>query len=129
LGQIEAIKERARRDTVTSSEMSSENEIDSAVFQKKKVNPHRAAKASHLLAQRIQEDERERLEALDEGNESDDSTLSSEFSGTADSASLLGEADDPLDSSPPTGLPNMPSAIAPFNTSPKKQQKAPTPAL
>src|SRR5262245_10705353 len=78
LGAVETIKERARRDTVTSSEMSSENELDSLTFQKRKVNPHKAAKASHLLSQRIQEDEKERrLEALDEGNESD-SSLSSE---------------------------------------------------
>jgi hypothetical protein len=126
LGAVETIKERARRDTVTSSEMSSENELDSTVFQKKKINPHRAAKNSHLLAQRIQEDERERLEALDEGDESD-SSMSSEFSGTADSASLLGEGDD-LESSPPTAMPNMPS-MTPFgHTSPKKP-KPPAPTL
>lgn len=128
LGTVDTIKERARRDTVTSSEMSSENELDSLTFQKKRINPHRAAKNSALLAQRIQEDEREaRLEALDEGNESD-SSLSSEFSGTADSASLLGEADD-LESSPPTDLPNMPTMTPFTQTSPKKQIKQPTPTL
>ncbi|KAF2465823.1 stress-activated map kinase-interacting protein-like protein [Lindgomyces ingoldianus] len=126
LGTVETIKERARRDTVTSSEMSSENEVDPVIFHRKKVNPHRAAKASHLLSQRIQEDERERLEALDEGNESD-STMSSEFSGTADTASLLGETG-PLDSSLATNLPNMP-ALTPFNTSPKKQNKQPMASL
>lgn len=129
LGAVETIKERARRDTVTSSEMSSENELDSLTFHKRKVNPHKAAKASHLLSQRIQEDEKERrLEALDEGHESD-SSLSSEFSGTADSGSLLGQGDDGLDSSPPTELPNMPT-MTPFNNvSPKKQKLQPTPTL
>ncbi|ORY05146.1 stress-activated map kinase interacting protein 1-domain-containing protein [Clohesyomyces aquaticus] len=127
LGAVETIKERARRDTVTSSEMSSENEVEPVIFQRKKVNPHRAAKASHLLSDRIQEDERERLEALDEGNESD-STMSSDFSGTAGTASLLGEADDVLDSSPSTNLRNMP-ALTPFNTSPKKQTRQPAPGL
>ena len=91
LGAVEAVKERARRDTVTSSEMSSENELDPVIFQRKKLNPHRAAKASHLLSQRIQEDDIEgeaHLEDPDQGAESDDSTLSSEFAGTADSNSL-----------------------------------------
>ena len=127
LGAVEAVKERARRDTVTSSEMSSENELDPVIFQRKKLNPHRAAKASHLLSQRIQEDDREgeaHLEDPDQGAESDDSTLSSEFAGTADSNSLLGEVADPLDSSPPTDLTNIPPAITLFNTSPKKAKQA-----
>ena len=130
LGTVDTIKERARRDTVTSSEMSSENELDNITFQKRKINPRRAAQNSALLAQRIKEDERETLEALDEGNESDasDDTLSSEFSGTADSGSLLGEGDD-LESSPPTDLPNMPT-LTPFaQSSPKKQSKQPAPTL
>ncbi|KAH7115066.1 stress-activated map kinase-interacting protein-like protein [Dendryphion nanum] len=125
LGTIESIKERARRDTITSSEMSSENEMDSLDFQKKKVNPHRAAKASHLLSERNREDEKARLEALDEGNESD-SSLSSEFSGTADSASLLGAGG--LESAS-VALPNIPT-LAPFaNTSPRKPLKQATPTL
>lgn len=125
LGAIETIKERARRDTVTSSEMSSENETDNLVFHKKKISSHRAAKNSHLLAQRIQQDERERLEALDEGNESG-SSMSSDFSGSADSASLLAEADD-LESSSGR-LQNLPSTT-PFTVpnSPKKpKQTIPT---
>jgi hypothetical protein len=128
LGAIETIKERARRDTVTSSEMSSENELDSITFQKKKVNPYRGARASHLLAQRIQEDERERLEALDEGNESD-SSMSSEFSGTTDNGSLMGAGGDALNSSPANALANM-STLTPFaHSSPRKPPKHPTPTL
>jgi hypothetical protein len=128
LGAIETIKERARRDTVTSSEMSSENELDSLTFQKKKVNPYRGARASHLLAQRIQEDERERLEALDEGNESD-SSMSSEFSGTTDNGSLMGAGGDALNSSPANALANM-STLTPFaHSSPRKLPKHPTPTL
>ncbi|OCK80787.1 hypothetical protein K432DRAFT_404393 [Lepidopterella palustris CBS 459.81] len=130
LGAVEAVKERARRDTVTSSEMSSENELDPVVFQRKKLNHHRAVGAGHLLSERIQEDDREGEAHLDhdDGAESDDSTLSSEFAGTADSTSLLGEVGDPLDSSPPTDLTNIPPAITPFNTSPKKPKQA-VPAL
>ncbi|KAF2277912.1 SIN1-domain-containing protein [Westerdykella ornata] len=120
LGTIETIKERARRDTVTSSEMSSDNELDNAMFQKKRVNPLRTAQGSHLLAQRISEDEREKLEALDEVHESD-SSLSSAFSGSPESLLAEGNA---LESSPPT------SQMPPFTqTSPKKQSKQPGPTL
>ncbi|KAF2001489.1 hypothetical protein P154DRAFT_463867 [Amniculicola lignicola CBS 123094] len=129
LGAVDTIKERARRDTVTSSEMSSENETDSFTFQKKRVNPHRVAKASHLLSQRIEEDEKERLEILDEGNESD-SSMSSEFSGSADSGSLLGTGD-PLGNSSPADIRNM-STVNPLfnNSSPKKtRQPLTTPML
>lgn len=118
---------RPRRDTITSSEMSSENEMDSLTFHKRRVNPRKAAKAHHLLSQRISEDEKETpLEILDEGNESD-SSLSSEFSGTADSNSFMGEGDDPLNSSPV--LPNIP-ALTPFaSNSPKKSKAHLTPTL
>ncbi|KAF2008675.1 stress-activated map kinase-interacting protein-like protein [Aaosphaeria arxii CBS 175.79] len=130
LGAVESIKERARRDTVTSSEMSSENEQDSFIFQKKRVNPHRIGKGSHILSDRNREDETERLEALHEGNESD-SSLSSEFSGTADSASLLGEGDG-LPSTPSAALPHVNAipGLTPFaNTSPRKAQKQVAPTL
>jgi hypothetical protein len=124
---VESVKQRSRGDTITSSEMSSDNELDSMAFQKRRVNPRRAVKANALLSQRIQEDDKERLDPLDEGNESD-STMSSEFSGTADSGSLLGRGDDPLDSSPTTQLTN--SAITSFNnSSPRKQKLHPTPTL
>ncbi|KAF2751511.1 stress-activated map kinase-interacting protein-like protein [Sporormia fimetaria CBS 119925] len=122
LGAIETIKERARRDTVTSSDMSSENELDNLNFPKKRINPKRAAKNSRLLAQRIQEDERERLEALHEGDESD-SSLSSEFSGTSGDASLLGE------STPPGRISNSPTMPQFAQTSPKKQSKQAVPTL
>jgi len=124
---VESVKQRSRGDTITSSEMSSDNELDSMSFQKRRVNGRRAVKANALLSQRIQEDDKERLDPLDEGNESD-STMSSEFSGTADSGSLLGHGDGPLDSSPTTQLTN--SAITSFNnSSPRKHKLHPTPTL
>ena len=117
---------RPRRDTITSSEMSSENEMDSLTFHKRRMNPRKAAKAHHLLSERISEDEKEDpLGAPDQGNESD-SSLSSEFSGTADSGSFMGEGGDPLDSSPPTDLPHMP-ALTPFASNSPKKAKAQMP--
>jgi len=130
LGAVDTVKERARRDTITSSDMSSENEMDSLTFHKRRANAHKAAKAAkanNLLSQRIHEDDKEHLEALDEGNESDSSL--SEFSGTADSGSLIGDGDDPLDSSPAPGLPNMPT-LTPFaSNSPKKPKPQLIPTL
>src|SRR6202035_4384131 len=46
---LEAVKERARRDTVTSSEMSSENEYDASAFQRQRDAAKNAAKASKAL--------------------------------------------------------------------------------
>jgi hypothetical protein len=129
-GSLGAIAEtgRPRRDTVTSSEMSSDNELDSLNFQKRKVNRRTAAKASHLLSQRISEDEQERrLEALDEEGDETDSSASSDFSGTAD-GSLMGEEGGPLDSSPTTALRNM-ATMTPFNNSPKKMKMHAAPTL
>jgi hypothetical protein len=131
LGTLETVRERSRRDTITSSEMSSENEFDNSAFRKRKINPRKAATNRQLLAQRIQDDEGEargtRLEALDEGDESD-SSMDSEFSGSADSGSLMGAGGDALDSSPPAALPNM-NALASFNMSPRKRRDPVQPTL
>lgn len=110
LGGVEAVKQRARRGTATSSDMSSENELDPALLKRKGVNPARAAKASNLLTQKHEEDERLTLRNPtttineDSGEESDRTDLSSEFGETADSESLL---DDIVASS----LSDMPPAL------------------
>jgi hypothetical protein len=84
---------RPRRDTTTtnaSSELSSENEFDSALFQRKPLSS-RKARASQLLTDRIQEEEREGDDIDDDGAESD-TTLSSAFIGSVDSGSILSRA-------------------------------------
>lgn len=91
------MKQRARRDTTTSSDMSSENELDPTVLRRKHVNPAKAAKSSNLLTQKHEEDERLNLRnpttTIDEdsGEESDRTDLSSEFAETADSGSILND--------------------------------------
>jgi hypothetical protein len=122
---------RPRRDTTTtttSSELSSENEFDSAFFQRKPLSSRRA-RASRLLSERIQEDEREGDQSLDEEVDPDDdsdSTLSSAFVGSVDSVSILGLqnhiGDSILSKLPELGRPGTPQ-----KTSPKKQRAAPTP--
>ena len=96
MGAVEAVKARARADTTTSSEMSSEPEVDPLTFERRKV----AAAARHIshanfLQDRANEDAR--LERQDTHDDSDadslGSGLSSEFGATADSTSLLGTAE------------------------------------
>jgi hypothetical protein len=105
---------RPRRDTTTtnaSSELSSENEFDSAFFQRKPIS--RKTRGSQLLAERIQEDEREDA-SLDEAEESD-TTLSSALVGSVDSGFML----ENLGSSLATKLPGLPRPSTP-RSSPRK---------
>lgn len=129
LGANDVFRGRPRKDTTTSSEFSSENELDASYFARKQVNPRKAAKASALLSERIQEDDREgedELGSIDEGGESD-STMSSDFEGTADSASILADAD-PLDSLP-MKLPGVPMISTPRSSSPRKPRLPAMPPL
>ncbi|KAG8531464.1 uncharacterized protein KY384_003093 [Bacidia gigantensis] len=105
---VEAVKQRARRDTTTSSDFSSENEVDQSFFKRRQVNTSRAAKAGELLSQKHEEDERQQqmlnlTGTIHEGSEAEDrSDISSEFGGTADSESLLDDiAAGSLDMPPP----------------------------
>lgn len=123
LGAVEAVKQRARRDTATSSDMSSENELDPSVFKRRQINPKRAAKASNLLAEKHKEDERlpsrNLADTIDEDSAEDSgrSSLSSEFAEAADSGSLMDDLHNPLASSSPEDV--RPS-IALNPESPKK---------
>ena len=118
---MEAVKQRARRDTTTSSDMSSENELDPSIFgaRRKPANPIKAAKAGSLLTEKHKEDERQQMRNLtttineDSEAESDRSDLSSEFAETADSESLL---DDIVASS----LTDMPPPLNVNKESPSK---------
>lgn len=128
LGAVEAVKQRARRDTTTSSDLSSENELDPSVFKRRQINPTRAARASNLLSEKHKEDERQMRELADtidedSGEESDGTTLSSEFAEpSGDSGSLLSDIRNPLASSSPT---NNPRPIALRDTSPRKTKQSP----
>lgn len=131
LGAVEAVKQRARRDTTTSSDMSSENELDPSIFKRRYINPAKAAKAaktSNLLAEKHKEDERELAGTLadtideDSGEESGRTSLSSEFAETADSGSLLDGVRGPLAAS---SLTEMPSTISLDPESPKRVTKNP----
>ncbi|GAB7351815.1 hypothetical protein MBLNU459_g2382t1 [Dothideomycetes sp. NU459] len=134
VGAADPVKQRTRRDTTTSSEFSSDNELDPVVFRRQKVQT-RAIKQSQMLAERIQEEQEDPDSDLDDDEEVDEaSDLSDEFEGTADDESLLGMGAplvtiDTLDSSPPKHLPNIPPAVTPnASASPKRQRQLPPPA-
>ncbi|KAL8893332.1 MAG: hypothetical protein Q9192_005372 [Flavoplaca navasiana] len=126
LGAVEAIKQRARRDTATSSDMSSENELDPSVFKRRQLNPTRAAKAATLLTEKHKEDERQNMRNIDEdsGEGSGVSSLSSGFLNAADSGSLLDDLN-PLAGSATSGRP----PIAIERESPKKLKPLPNATL
>lgn len=121
---------RVRRDTTTSSELSSENELDPSIFQRKHVNPRKARPA--MLSERIQEEEREgdvEMNDVDVGADSDESSLSSELAGSEDSAaSILEDVGDPS-MSLPSKPPGFQSTSIPQNSSPKRARMREAPQV
>lgn len=109
LGAVETVKQRARRDTTTSSEMSSENEIEPSIYKRRHINPKKAAKANSLLAEKHMEDDllssrRAGTINEDSAEDSDRTSLSSEFAGAVQAGSLLDDVPNPLNGSPLTQL-------------------------
>ncbi|KAI4111131.1 MAG: hypothetical protein LQ339_000859 [Xanthoria mediterranea] len=126
LGAVEAIKQRARRDTATSSDMSSENELDPSVFKRRQLNPTRAPKVATLLSEKHKEDERQNMRSIDEdsGEGSGVSSLSSGFLNASGSGSLLDDLN-PLAGSGTSGRP----PIEIERDSPKKLKPLPNAML
>ncbi|KAI9807784.1 MAG: hypothetical protein M1825_005089 [Sarcosagium campestre] len=137
LGAVEAVKQRARRDTTTSSDLSSENEMDPLFFKRQQVPAATtAAKAGRRFVEQMaavkRQDTKESTDLEDEdededddglGDDSDGTTLSSEFARTADSASLLNGDSNPLTSSP---LSQVADSATPMESSPRKSKAAPS---
>lgn len=104
--QLEVVKERARRDTVTSSEMSSENEFDASAFQRHREAARNATRASKALQKqtdpkiRISRQHSDLLEEEEEDDDSDGSDTSSAFEGSIDSVSILDGGDHTMNGSP-----------------------------
>ncbi|KAI6715884.1 hypothetical protein JHW43_001542 [Diplocarpon mali] len=122
---LEAVKERARRDTVTSSEMSSENEFDASAFQRQRDATRNAAKASRALLRHTSDPnvgvKRQQSDLLEEEEEEDSdgsgSEMDSDFAGSIGSGSLLDGVDDPVNPSPASHV---------VGTIPKGLQRTPT---
>lgn len=97
LGAVEAVKARARRDTATSSELSSENELDPSYFQRRKIGARNDSRSAPISEQTqgIHGADRYRNSAAtgalheDSDDDSVGSALSSELGETLDSAGML----------------------------------------
>lgn len=130
---LEAVKERARRDTVTSSEMSSENEFDASAFQRQRDATRNATKASKALHSQTSDPlvgvKRQQSDLLEEEEEdSDGSDMDSEFEGSIDSASMLdGVNGGPIGSSPSVAI--VGTLPKDLTRSPTKKSKAAPPVL
>ena len=128
---LEAVKERARRDTVTSSEMSSENEFDASAFQRQREATRNAAKASKALLRHTSDPDvgirRQQSDLLEEEEEdSDGSDMDSEYAGSVDSATMLDSIDRPMNSSPTHVVGTVPRELT---RSPTRKSKPAPPLL
>ncbi|KAF1812641.1 hypothetical protein P152DRAFT_458457 [Eremomyces bilateralis CBS 781.70] len=125
LGQLGALT-RPRRDTTTSSDMSSDNELGPPFAQIQQGPRAMTAKTALFLSESIQEERRPSDVAIQDVDvaEDSDSTLSSEFAGSADSGSILGP--DANDSISPLQM-RLNPIVSPslMNTSPKKSRHPP----
>ncbi|KAI0902419.1 SIN1-domain-containing protein [Annulohypoxylon nitens] len=95
---LETVKERPRRDTVTSSEVSSDNEFDASGFHKNREAARARAARSHSKSstepsQGIKRQDSELLAEEDEN--SDASDTSSAFVASVDSTSILDTVENP----------------------------------
>lgn len=137
LGAVETVKQRARRDTTTSSEMSSENEVEPSIYKRRHVTPKKAAKANSLLTEKHMEDEllssrRAGTINEDSAEDSDRTSLSSEFAGAVEAGSLLDDVTNPLNGSPFTQLQPLqtPVSLSPSSLrKPRHQSSLLLPAL
>jgi target of rapamycin complex 2 subunit MAPKAP1 len=131
LGAVEAMKARARRDTTTSSEMSSDNEaLTPSAFARRRINS-RSISSGNLLDEMVTENADAEAATADAQNDNSDaesveSTLSSEFGEGLHSASLLDAVGVPgLDDSSLRLSTLMPPASSP----PKKLKADPNPVI
>lgn len=124
---LEVVKERARRDTVTSSEISSENEFDASAFQRQRDAARKAAKMLHRHTSDpnvgVKRQESDLLE--EEEEDSDGSDMDSDFAGSLDdSASVLDGINRPVTASPDQIVGTLPRALQRSPT--KKSKPAPS---
>jgi target of rapamycin complex 2 subunit MAPKAP1 len=130
LGAVEAVKARARRDTTTSSEMSSENELDPSYFQRRQISSRSTPKGTVSGEKHPENGDASRPRKTGPDAESDadsvGSAVSSDLGETMDSASLLDMVDVPgLEvSSTSLVLTGMTSSSPSTRTSPKKTRSA-----
>lgn len=130
LGAVEAVKARARADTTTSSDMSSENEIDPTYFKRRQLSSQKTSRPTGLAGGMRSGGRGERhpqtIDDDDSDGDSVDSGASSDLGETMDSVNILDSIDsNDLNTSSPI-LPGMRRAedVMP-SESPKKVRSIP----
>ncbi|ODA81580.1 hypothetical protein RJ55_00080 [Drechmeria coniospora] len=120
---LETVRERPRRDTFTSSYVSSENEFDLPAAHRHREAARAAAKALRLQ-EKISEEPRASMHRADtdgppeEDDDSDDgSDVSGDYVGSIDSASILDGVENPMNASPTQAV---------IGTLPRKFTRQPT---
>ena len=90
LGAVEAVKARARADTTTSSDMSSENEIDPSYFKRRQLSSKKSSRPVGLAGGMKSVGRSGIQQPLDDdSDDSVDSAASSDLGETMDSANIL----------------------------------------
>lgn len=130
LSAVEAIKQRARRGTTTSSDLSSEAEVDQVALRNRPRNVRKTSGGSERgtggAIGTVRQTTKESTDLEEEASRTDsvDSSLSSELAEDGDSPSSMDDVDHPLTSSPPS---STPGPGRPQSTSPKRIRAGPAP--
>ena len=138
IGAVEAVKQRARRDTTTSSEFSSDNELDANIFARQM--PGRPGRRNVMLTERIAEEDQQLTDEINDDTEDGDSDMEDDVGEASDLSDEFEVQDRPGDSpklialaggmkedvSPPKPPPDMPSAVTPQggSSSPRKLKES-----
>lgn len=88
-GQVDAVKARARRDTTTSSELSSENDLDPSVFKRQQIRSR--TPANPPISEDDEESDAKAQTVSDVETDDDVESMASDFSENIESGSLLGQ--------------------------------------
>ncbi|KHO00799.1 stress activated MAP kinase interacting protein Sin1 [Metarhizium album ARSEF 1941] len=134
---LETVRERRRRDTVTSSDISSENEFDVPAVLRHREAARAAARAVRLQDKINEEPAPPRLERADtqllpeeEEDDSDEgSDMSGDYVGSMDSASILDGVENPINPSPTQQVVGTPPRNFPRQSMVRKSQPPAKPVV
>ncbi|OAQ68158.1 stress activated MAP kinase interacting protein Sin1 [Pochonia chlamydosporia 170] len=127
---LETVRERPRRDTVTSSEISSENEFDVPAAQRHREAARAAARAMRLqdkineepIPGGLQRADTQLLPEEEDDDSDEGSDISADYVGSMDSASILDGVENPINPSPTQQVVGTPPRNFPRQSMIRKSQ-------
>lgn len=134
---LETVRERPRRDTVTSSEISSENEFDVPAALRHREAARAAARAVRLqekineepMPPGLQRADTQLLPEEEEDDSDEGSDMSGDYVGSMDSASILDGVENPINPSPTQQVVGTPPRNFPRHSIIRKSQLPSKPVL